>query len=79
MPYKYYQENKVICLDLQDVQISVGDLLFYEDDLQRLVGLKIESLQSEKKDCQTISRGKVGLKVDKKVPRDKQIFSGCNS
>jgi len=74
VPYKYYKENKVICLDLQDVQISVGDLLFYEDDLQRLVGLKIESLQSEKQDFQTFYKGKVGIKVDKKVPRDKEIF-----
>lgn len=74
VPYKYYQDGMVICLNLQGIDISVGDLLYYEDNLQRLVGLRIESLQIEKQDYQTLSKGKVGVKVDKKVPRDKEIF-----
>lgn len=73
-PYDYYKDDTVICLDLQDTQINVGDNLFYEDSLQRLVGLRVESLQQEKQNYESVKSGKTGIKVDKKVPRNKEIF-----
>lgn len=73
-PYNYYMDDKVICLDLKNIQVSAGDTLFYEDSLQRLVSLKVESLQQEKQSFNTVNSGKTGIKVDKKVPRNREIF-----
>lgn len=73
-PYDYYKDDTIICLDLQGTQVSVGDNLFYEDSLQRLVGLRVESLQQDKQNYESVKSGKTGIKVDKKVPRNKEIF-----
>lgn len=74
VPYDYYQDDTVICLDLHNAQVSVGDTLYYKDSLQRLVGLKVESLQQEKQSFDTVNNGKTGIKVNQKVPRNKEIF-----
>ena len=74
VPYNYYQDDMIICLDLNHTPVCVGDKLFYEDPLKRLVELKVESLQQGKQDYQTLSVGKTGIKVDKKVPRNKVIY-----
>lgn len=73
-PYTYYKEDTVICIDLHNTQISVGDTLYYKDSLQRLVGLNVEGLQQNKQSVDTVSNGKTGIKVDKKVPRNREIF-----
>ena len=73
-PYTYYKEDTVICIDLHNTQISVGDTLYYKDSLQRLVGLYVEGLQQNKQSVDTVSNGKTGIKVDKKVPRNREIF-----
>lgn len=73
-PYDYYQDYTVICLDLHNTQVSVGDRLYYKDSLQRLVELRVESLQQVKKSLDTINNGKIGVKVNQKVPRNKEIF-----
>ena len=74
VPYNYFQNDTVICLDLHNMQVSVGDMLYYEDTLQRLVGLKVLSIKQEKQNFETVKDGKTGIKVDKKVPRNKEIF-----
>lgn len=74
IPYKYYQDDTVFCIDLQNTQVSIGDILFYKDSLQRLIGLNVINLQQEKQSLETVTDGKTGIKVDKKVPRNKEIF-----
>lgn len=74
VPYNYYQDDMIICLDLNHTQVCVGDKLFYEDPLKRLVELNVVSLQQGKQDYQTLSVGKTGIKVDKSVPRNKVIY-----
>lgn len=74
VPYDYFQNDSVICLELHDSQVSIGDTLFIKDSLQRLVGLKVESLQKERRSYDIISNGKTAIKVDKKVPRNREIF-----
>lgn len=73
-PYDYFNKDTVFCLDLQGIQVSIGDTLFYEDSLRRLVGLKVESLQQENRDVDTATNSKTGIKVDRKVPRNREIF-----
>lgn len=74
VPYEYYQGDSVICLDLNGVRICVGDTLYYKDSLQRLVGLKVVSLQQGDTSFNEVTNGKTGIKVDRKVPRKKEIF-----
>lgn len=74
VPYNYYQDDSVICLELNDTPLSVGDTLYYTDSLQRLVELKVKSLQQEKQALQSIANGKTGIKVDRRVPRNKAIL-----
>lgn len=74
MPYSYYQDGRVICIELFNEQLSIGDTLFYKDSLQRLVSLKIESLQQDGRSFDSVKNGKTGIKIDKKVPRNKEIY-----
>ena len=74
VPYNYYQDGTVICLDLANTQVSVGDTLYYKDELLRLVGLKVVSLQQEKRSYETVKDGRTSIKLDKKVPRNKEMF-----
>lgn len=73
-PYNYFQDDTVICLNIHNTQVSVGDMLYFKDALQRLVGVKVLSLQQTKQSFDAVVDGKTGIKVDKKVPRNKDIF-----
>ena len=73
-PYSYYQNDTVVCLELDGVRIKIGDRLFYKDSLQQLIGLTVKELQQDGKDCLEVSSGKTGLKLDNKVPRNKSIY-----
>lgn len=72
-PYEYYQGDTVLCIDLHS-KVSIGDKLYYKDTLHRLVGLNVISLQKEKHSFESVSEGKTGVKVDVKVPRNREIF-----
>ena len=72
-PYEYYQGDTVLCIDLHS-KVSIGDKLYYKDTLHRLVGLNVISLQKEKQSFESVSEGKTGVKVDVKVPRNREIF-----
>ena len=74
IPYEYFKEDTVICIDLKNTQVGEGDTLYYEDSLHRLVGLKVESLQQEKQSVNAVTNGKTGIKVDRKVPRNREIL-----
>ena len=73
-PYNYYQGHTIICLDLKGNKVSVGDTIYYKDSLQRLVGLKIESLQQNNTQMEHVETGKTAIKVDMKVPNSVEIF-----
>ena len=73
-PYDYYQDYTVICIDLHNTQVGIGDRLYYKDSLQRLVELRVESLKQDKQSYDTVTDGKTGIKIDKKVPRNREIF-----
>lgn len=76
-PYEYYQGDTVLCVDLHS-KVSIGDKLYYKDTLHRLVGLNVISLQKEKQSFESVSEGKTGVKVDVKVPRNREIFKLMN-
>lgn len=74
VPYSYFQDDTVICLDLNGTKVKVGDVLFYKDELQRLIGLRVECVQQDGKDIQEASLGRTGIKVSNKMPRNREIF-----
>ena len=73
-PYDYYQGHTIICLDLKGDKVSVGDTFYYKDGIQRLVGLKVESIQQNNTPMDHVEVGKTAIKVDKKVPNGVEIF-----
>lgn len=74
IPYDYYQGDTVVCLDLHHVAVSVGDTLCFEDPLQRLVGRKVMSIQQENTNLDSVDTGRTGIKLDGKVPRNRELF-----
>jgi hypothetical protein len=73
-PYDYYQKDTIVCLELNGIQVSVGNMLFHRDELNKLVACKVVSIQRDKEPLDSASSGRVGIKVDHKVPRNKELF-----
>lgn len=74
VPYSYYQNDTVVCVELNGTQVSVGDVLYYKEGLNRLVGCKVINIQQNKQALETASTGKIGIKVEHKVLRNKEIW-----
>lgn len=79
VPYHYYKDDTVVCFDLKGTAVSVGDTLLYKDNLGGLVGCKVEGIQQDKTEKEMLSEGKVGIKVNQKVPRNKEFFCTMDS
>lgn len=74
IPYNYFKDDTVICLNLHNTQICVGDTLYFEDSLQRLVGRKVMSIEQEKNSVDKVKNGETGILLDEKIPRNREIF-----
>lgn len=74
VPYDYFQKDTVACMELDGVQISVGDTLFFKDSLNKLVGCKVESIQQDKQSIDSATTGKVGIKLNTKVYRNRELY-----
>ncbi|MBQ7735249.1 MAG: hypothetical protein IJT61_04860 [Bacteroidales bacterium] len=72
-PYKFYQNHTVICVELYNNTIHVGDTLAYEKD-GRYYPITIIEIQQNEKPVIEVSDGKVGIKVDEKVPEIKTLY-----
>lgn len=76
LPYSLYHNNTVVCFELDGVQVSVGDILYYRDTLNRLVGCKVENIELNRQSIESSTIGRVGIKLDHRVPRNKEILIG---
>ena len=74
VPYDYFQKDTVVCLELDGIQISVGDTLYFKDSLNKLVGCKVESIQQDKQSISTVTTGRVGIKLKTKVHRNRELY-----
>ncbi len=72
-PYKFYQNHTVICVELNNNTIHVGDTLAYEND-GRFHSIKVIEIQQEGKSFDEIANGKVGINVDQAVPEIKMLY-----
>lgn len=74
VPYNYFQKDTVVCLELDGVQISVGDTLYFKDSLNKLVGCKVKSIEQDNQSFDTASTGKVGIKLNTRIPRNIELY-----
>lgn len=74
VPYNYFHDDTVLCLKLDGVVVSVGDMLYYRDQLNRLIGCRVESIEQNRQSLQSSATGRVGIKVDHRVPRNREIL-----
>lgn len=72
-PYKFYQNHTVICVELNHNTIHIGDTLAYEKD-GRYYPITIAEIQQDEKPIKEVSDGKVGIKVNEKVPEIKMLY-----
>ena len=68
-PYGYFKNNKVVCIELHDTILSVGDKVYFEDDRQRLNVVEIVNIQVDRQNRQTVKDGKVGIEFNMKIPK----------
>lgn len=68
-PYKYYKDQTVVCIDLNDMTIKVGDSLFYEDTRKRLQECVIKSIEQNSQVLDQANNGKTGLGLDRPIPK----------
>ena len=73
IPYNYYQQNTIVCLDIGDHEIRTGDTLAYERN-GRYYLLDIEGLQIDHVQHQSAQNAKVGIKLSSAVPQKHLIY-----
>ena len=72
-PYAYYHKKTVVCVELDNVQLSSKDVLAYEENGQYKL-LQIEGIEQDHSSISQVSNGKVGIKVDKPVPNINMLY-----
>jgi len=72
-PYKYYQDNKVVCIELNNVEIKEEDFLVYEID-ELYYKQKIVSLEQNKAKVVKAEEGKAGIELESPIPSIKRAY-----
>ena len=74
VPPKFFEARTVLCFHLKDTLIRKGDIVFYFDELQRMVGAEVLDIQIDRKSLQTATTGEVSIKVAKPFPKSAEVF-----
>lgn len=74
VPPKFFHDGKVLCFHLKDTFIKKGNMVFYLDDMQRLVGAQVLKIILDEKTLEEVTSGEVSIEVDKPFPRSKEVF-----
>ena len=67
-PYKYYKNNKIVCLDITNEEIKPGDYFAYIIN-DRLYKERIISIQKNKLQVDVTVSGKYGFEMQRAVPK----------
>lgn len=73
-PYNYITHSNVVCVEIHDTNISVGDSIYFEDINKRFHSTKILCIQVNHKNFDSINEGKVGIELDTKVARNAVLY-----
>lgn len=74
VPPKFFSKRTVLCFHLKDILIKKGDMVFYFDELQRMVGAEVLDIQIDGKSIESATSGEVSIKVSKAFPRSGEVF-----
>ncbi|NLK53128.1 MAG: hypothetical protein GX295_11915 [Syntrophomonadaceae bacterium] len=66
-PHKFFQNNKIICIDLNDTEVKVGDFIVYKEN-GKFRKEEIISIQVEKEEKTSNNNGKTGFELSNSVP-----------
>ena len=72
-PYKYYLNNTIACVKLNDVELSCGDILAYERD-GIFHKIEIIEIQQDRETVEKISNGNVGIKFNISLPNGSRLY-----
>lgn len=73
IPYKYFRNHTVACIELNDFEIKTGDVLAYESSGKYTL-VKIVNIEIEKTAVQSARSGKVGIELDMKIPEKTPLY-----
>lgn len=73
IPNEFYMDGQVAILNLSSVSLKVGDTLLIKKQGEFFKAV-IESLQIDGKDVQDCSAGEVGVKFDRKLKKNSELF-----
>jgi hypothetical protein len=74
VPYSYFKQNTIICLELNNTEIKEGDFFYFEDSRKRLQKLQIKSIEQENTPVSSVCNGKTGFGLVNAVPRGAEIL-----
>ena len=72
-PYKFHKDNKVVCIDLNNKEIGVGDFLAYEIN-GRYFKQKIIEMQQNGQPISKVKNGKTGIELENPIPSIKKAY-----
>ena len=74
VPYSYFKQNTIICLEIQNTEIKIGDFFYFEDGRKRLQKVEIKSIEQENTPVSFVCNGKTGFGLVNAVPRGAEIL-----
>lgn len=74
VPPKFFANRTVLCFHLKNVLIQKGNMVYYFDELHRMVGAEVLDIQIDGKSLETVTTGEVSIKVSKAFPRSGEVF-----
>jgi len=72
-PKKFYQNNIICSVNIEDIALKVNDILFIERN-NKFSKVTILDIQENGKSFKSVNNGKFGLKLDKPIKRNSKIW-----
>ena len=74
IPYKYIKNKNVVCVEIHGINISIGDIIYFEDVNKRFQSTKILCIQVAHKSFRSVNDGKVGIELETKAARNAVLY-----
>lgn len=73
IPYKYYGQHSIACVEIMDHVVNVGDYFYYKDGI-RWKKVRILSIQQGNKNAESATNGRFGFKLEQRVPDGETLY-----
>lgn len=73
VPHELYLDGHVAILNLDGITLTVGDILIVrkQDDYSKV---RVDSIQVNEVEVNSCHQGEIGIKLDRKLKRDSELF-----